>query len=388
MMSGKRDRAGLHLPDLTIEGFRGIDKLSIPRLARVTLLAGKNGAGKTTVLDAVRAYAARGNSSVLRDILDGREEFSSNLGEDGDTLLAPDWLSLFHGREIESAPTIQIGPHSDILRIELASLNEEILEKEDLFPESLELEDSKILKTYIGNSEGIIPFAIVSAHSDTVSPVTMRNMRRFTRESERADRSLELRCQLLGPGLLSNAHMAEFWDRVALTDAEDRAVEALKLVLGNEVDRVTVVGGGRSYRRYGPGIGVGRRALVKLKGYNRPVPLKSCGDGAARLFSVALALANSAGGFLLIDEAENGLHWSVERDFWRMVLRTARENDVQVLATTHGWDCIAGFAKAVNETPEEDGLLLRLDREEGRTGVVDYTEEDLAVAAEQRIEVR
>ena len=90
----------------------------------------------------------------------------------------------------------------------------------------------------------------------------------------------------------------------------------------------------------------------------------------------------------MIDEAENGLHWSVQRDFWRMVLRGAAANKVQVLATTHSWDCVAGFAKAVNETPEEDGLLLRLDRDGGRIRAVDYTEEDLAVAAKQRIEVR
>ena len=50
----------LHLPNLTIKGFRGIEELSIRKLGRVTLLAGKNGVGKTTVLDAVRAYAARG----------------------------------------------------------------------------------------------------------------------------------------------------------------------------------------------------------------------------------------------------------------------------------------------------------------------------------------
>ena len=51
----------LHLPSLSITGFRGIDTLTIPRLGRVTLLAGKNGVGKTTVLDAVRVYAAGGD---------------------------------------------------------------------------------------------------------------------------------------------------------------------------------------------------------------------------------------------------------------------------------------------------------------------------------------
>ncbi|MDE0446870.1 MAG: AAA family ATPase [Spirochaetaceae bacterium] len=57
-----------------------------------------------------------------------------------------------------------------------------------------------------------------------------------------------------------------------------------------------------------------RRAVVRLKDQERPVPLKSLGDGAERLFGVALALANSRGGFLLIDEAENGIHHSVQYD--------------------------------------------------------------------------
>ena len=51
---------GLHLSDLSIGNFRGIDHLSIRGLGRVTLLAGRNGVGKTTVLEAVRVHAARG----------------------------------------------------------------------------------------------------------------------------------------------------------------------------------------------------------------------------------------------------------------------------------------------------------------------------------------
>lgn len=41
------------------------------------------------------------------------------------------------------------------------------------------------------------------------------------------------------------------------------------------------------------------------------------------MLSIALALANSRDGFLLIDEAENGIHHTVQRDFWRMVLHGA-----------------------------------------------------------------
>ena len=133
---------------------------------------------------------------------------------------------------------------------------------------------------------------------------------------------------------------------------------------------------------------VGRRAMVKLKGDSGPVPLRSLGDGALRLFGVALALANSRAGYLLIDEAENGVHHSVQRDYWRMILQTAQENNVQVLATTHSWDCVTGFAQAASELEDVEGVLVRLSRSGGDLRAVEYPEEELAIAAEQGIEVR
>ena len=97
--------------------------------------------------------------------------------------------------------------------------------------------------------------------------------------------------------------------------------------------------------------------MVRLTGYDRPVPLKSLGDGAVRLYGIALALANSRGGLLLIDEAENGIHHTVQYEFWKLVLQMAHTDDVQVLATTHSWDCVRGFAYAVAESKGADGTL-------------------------------
>ena len=58
-MEDRQNDSSLHLQDLSIENFRGIKRLEIPHLGRVTLLAGRNGVGKTTVLDAVKVYAGR-----------------------------------------------------------------------------------------------------------------------------------------------------------------------------------------------------------------------------------------------------------------------------------------------------------------------------------------
>ena len=200
---------------------------------------------------------------------------------------------------------------------------------------------------------------------------------------EESQRPLKIRCESLGPSLLTNTNMARFWDEVALTDDEARAVQALNLIFGDTVDRVAVIGD--DIRSSPPH---GRRAVVKIKGQDRPVSLKSLGDGAVRLFSVALALANSRDGFLVIDEAENGLHYAVQRDFWKMVLRTAHENNVQVFATTHSWDCVAGFAQAAADVDKVEGVLVRLERDGSRIRAVEYSEDDLKIAAEQGIEVR
>ena len=128
--------------------------------------------------------------------------------------------------------------------------------------------------------------------------------------------------------------------------------------------------------------------MVKVAGDDYPVPLKSLGDGATRFFGIALALANSRNGFLVIDEVENGVHHSKQLELWKMVLQTAYINNTQVFAATHSWDCMRGFAQAATELEDVDGVLVRIERHGNKTRAIEYSEEELRVAAEQGIEVR
>ena len=96
-MSQQSQENALHLPDLSIARFRGIKDLSIERLGRVTLIAGRNGAGKTTVLDAVRVFAARGRYSLLSELLHGRDELVA-VDDANEKMPTPDFAALFHGR--------------------------------------------------------------------------------------------------------------------------------------------------------------------------------------------------------------------------------------------------------------------------------------------------
>ena len=387
MSNGPESSDRLHLADLSIKGFRGIGSLDISRLGRVTLLAGKNGVGKTTVLEACRLYAARGRYSALSELANKHEEYTAATNRDGAKSLRPNLVGLFHGRDVSRNARIEIGPENRTnagrLRIEIAQPNEiHPTMLDDSILESLPDGDLRILTIAFEDGERAIPllFAKGESAADTATRWPQREGWYSIRQDDLSPGSV---CVSLGPGLLGNDEVAKFWDSITLTDDEDRAVEALRMGLGEAVQRVAMIGEEGNRLR-----GHGRRVIVKLGGHGRPVPLKSLGDGATRLFGVAVALANSRNGFLLLDEAENGIHYSVHRDYWRLVLRTARANNSQVLATTHGWDCIRGFAQAAMENGDAEGVLVRLEKDNKRVRAIEYTESDLETAAQQGIEVR
>ena len=115
--------------------------------------------------------------------------------------------------------------------------------------------------------------------------------------------------------------------------------------------------------------------------------LRSFGDGLNRLFGIILSLVNAKDGLLLIDEFENGMHYSVQLDVWRAVFGLARRLDVQVVATSHSWDAVEAFQKAASEDPDE-GVLIRLSRKGEDILPTLFREDELAVVTRDRVEVR
>lgn len=381
----------LHLPDLVIQGFRGIDDLTIPRLGRVTLLTGRNSVGKTTALEAVQAYATRARQAVLHEILTTREEVLPSVDEDGDATVEIDWSALFHRGRAGIAGEVVIGPvdPTSQLRLEFGVLNEEqSATLAQVAPNRLARGQIRALNATFQGNETTVAWWTVPADLPASSPPQVvargRTMPWQSGIFNARDPLPAVACTSLGPGLVSNTDMARLWDAAVTEGVEHHAVETLHLIVGETIKDVVMVGHTDMPFRHLPG----RRALVRLTEHDRRVPLRSLGDGALRLFSIALALVNSRGGFLLIDEAENGIHHSRQRAFWRMVLQTAQDNDVQVLATTHSWDCVAGFARAAYGLPDVDGLLVRLERRGDQLRAIEYTEDELQTAAEQSIEVR
>ncbi len=96
------------------------------------------------------------------------------------------------------------------------------------------------------------------------------------------------------------------------------------------------------------------------------------------------------GYMMLIDGIAQGLHHTKMADLWRYWCKAALEFDLQVFASTHSWDCIKGFAAALEENPEVDGMVIRLEHkpEWDRMRAVRIDQEELPIVIREQIEIR
>lgn len=66
---------------------------------------------------------------------------------------------------------------------------------------------------------------------------------------------------------------------------------------------------------------------------------------------------------LLIDEIENGLHFTSHQDFWKMLLKLSKAYHVQIFATSHSLEMINAFHQVAYQTDfEQDAMYFEMSR--------------------------
>jgi len=360
-----------------IEGYRNLEEVSIERIGRLNLITGPNNVGKSSLLEAIRLWAARTDINTLIDIIDSRNESllpvpgrEANGAEDSSMLGS---LCLFSGYpSIDDTPhwTISISGGDTTLTVAV----EEKESGQTILP-GTEIElGNQSTRTWVILLATDNPVKSVSIPLHSSYSATKR--RNHAREHRSDDSTSGIPCILIsstgleGPGVASRSKL---WDRITLTDKEEFVLRGLEII----DPHIT----GVNYIRNGT------IPIVRLSGVVRPVPLQGLGYGVSRLFDILLALVNAEDGFLLIDEFENGLHYSIQEQAWKLVLDLAVDLNVQVFATTHSSDCVEAFER-VSEGAADEMILTRLISDFGAVRAETLGSEKLALRLDLGQEVR
>jgi len=129
--------------------------------------------------------------------------------------------------------------------------------------------------------------------------------------------------------------------------------------------------------------------IIREENEDNPKAISMYGDGLNKVLRYILEINKCRNKRLMIDEIDTGIHHSRMKDFWKIILRTSMENNVQLFTTTHSKECVENYTVALQELKmESKGRIIRLS--DTKTGIKSYTMkyEEFSNSLEAESEIR
>lgn len=359
------------IEDFKISGFRHFKEVRLTQLKRVNLFVGKNSAGKSALLEALILFFSQMSMKYLPEIHSSRQE---NWEAEEDPETNP-LRHLFSGHTLPESGNFgfELSSSNDERSFQIKIQNFQIKSDGQLGKFRMYLEDEHEI---IPDPDFLDPYLVMVKGGQAKRIVSLDRYQQSRRIFNQAISRQNPVIFFVPTSGVDNRELAALWDSVSLTDAESDVIAGLKLI-EPAVEGLAFVGSGARQRI----------PLVRLKNHSEPVALKSLGDGMSRILQITLSLVNARNNVLIIDEFENGLHWSVQAAVWNLVFRLSQDLNVQVFASTHSRDCIEGFEKAWSDD-QSVASFTRLQKINGEAIAREYTFDLLKDSIETDVEVR
>jgi len=110
-------------------------------------------------------------------------------------------------------------------------------------------------------------------------------------------------------------------------------------------------------------------------GIGRKIPVAFLGDGISRFLTLLLQIVSGKCSVILVDEIENGIHYSVMAKVWESIAMVAKDFDCQIISTTHSYECLRAAYAGIPENMANEFRYIRLERDENNlitSNIYDY----------------
>ena len=345
-MLASRDKATYHesvfaypmLTSIKLKNFRGFAELEIPKFSRVNLIGGVNNAGKTGLLEAIYLLLERKAQKISSGL---PNLFRAQSGVNEDRYF---WRWLAHNGSKDSA--MEIGGD-------------------------------------------VQPYGYANIWWDRQNSPTPRQGTQFVNAAERRLTVTELNDaanltwphpEVFSPRPSPPIEDAQVFIKASKKtkggkDGEER-MESLLREIEPRLKRVRAYPDEQTNQ---PLVHVG------LRGVEDALPAPQLGQGFNRLLRIYSAMLSAEAKVFLIDEVETGLHHSVLPTIWKGLAAVAREEGVQIFATTHSREAILAAHRVFSKETNYDFAYHRLERTDGcrARGIVQqrHFADDLALPA-------
>ncbi len=352
------------LSSVRICGYRIFRDLQIHRLGRINLIAGDNNVGKTALLEALFLLSGGGrahlavNRNVLRNVGDpmiATEQFGEVL-----------WKPLFYGMDVNQTVTIE-GHHTTLQDMTLTIEAVRADPSNDFLTHSMDptVTDFPDPRT--------LSLRYLDQHHSNQPVVSHARVHNDRIDFDQPGSPIPFPASIVLTTNRNNQEEAQRLAKLRTHKKDDILLQALKII---EPRLLSVT----------DNVASGFPAIWCDIGLSELVPLFTMGEGMVSIARLVLAIPPATGGMLLVDEIENGLHHRVLAPVWHVVSEAARQNNVQIFATTHSFECIRAAHRSLGA---DDGFRLhRLEVSQGKNRCVTYEADALEAAIKYEMEVR
>lgn len=291
----------IRLHSLNMNRFRGIREGSIEGLADVNLLVGRNNSGKTTVLEAIQRLGF-GITGGGADLL-GRKitHLWSLFRNEGDNEYPPDlWYRQDQLREI--------------------AIRAELLD---------DATGKKEISSWGVKKEGANPKAFQAFDASLHTAYTVLSRMTLFRPQDIHNRDIE----------------TKLWLQVLANRRDKFLTAALNEIFGLEAEGFQMPVG---------------QLIVLFPDYSTPLDLQGDGTRTALRAMILLALLQKT--LFLMEEPECHQHPGSLQRFAKAICNRAKEQELQILITTHSSECVRWFLEAAKTAGSQSAVFhLTLD---------------------------
>ncbi len=351
------------ITNIVLENFKKFKYLRINDLKRAVLISGRNNIGKSSILEALFLYMDHSAADSFGKL----NGFRGITGGGTEGL----WEPLFFNRDTSLPISIEVASEDKTGRLEFR--------RDDNY---LPADINGISEDVIAQFRTVTREAYSLGYSYKCDDYTEQGHFSLSNTSILRD----IKTSLTGNEIIGMVP-TQFKNGIFMRDYNTLVNTVGKLELTGEKSKLIKV-----LQNMDPSIEdiltVSVKGITQLyvKGEGGLVPLQYSGDGVIKLINICMAIMEQKNGLLLIDEMENGLHYSMYGKLWTMIDRISKEVNCQVIATTHSYELISAVKSGFEH--KEDFVFYRLGKIKDNISSFRFDYEMLDNALKSEMEIR
>ena len=351
--------------NIRIDNFRGIRHLEIDDFSRVNVFLGQNSSGKSSILECLLLNVGMSNPDLPQNINTIRMRNYSGFA---------DLSYMFPNFDLTMCPEISTELFDGTKRNLRLGMTYAFDEKSHTD----------------GLQSGKIPTSETQTFLNTLKM-------EFEIEDNQAKAHHECSITVNQQGVITGKKMAEdylekIWVSFLPADlsAGNPATDLVELAKRKKKDMVAELLNKFDRRITAVEI-LNNVAYVGLEGIDQLLTVNMMGDGLRRYLNIVVAAANPRANVILIDEIDNGLHYSAYKKLWEAIFALATETNKQIFVTTHSKETLYRLNEMLEENPDyRQSFRLYTIADTLKKGhqAYKYTFEGLQGACENDMEIR